>query len=75
MKKTNCRIYASVALDLPYEQWEEHCTEAGVHQDEDQLHSWLVEQLICRNDLADLFRIQIGGEPPTKSGMLPLDSF
>ena len=73
--EVSCRIHASVAFDLPYAEWVEHCTEAGVHQDEVQLHSWLVERLICSNDLAALFRIQIGGEPPTKSGKLPLDSF
>lgn len=80
--EVSCRIHASVAFDLPYAEWIEHCTEAGVDQDEAQLHSWLVERLICSNDLAALLRIQIGhrdrcihGEPPTTSGMLPLDSF
>jgi hypothetical protein len=58
----NTEIVATCTVVRPYAVFLEYCTEHAVPPDMDQLHSWIVEQLITENDLETLIGIQLS--PP-----------
>ena len=39
--------HATLTLNFTKQEFQEHCTEHGVHPDLDQLRSWLIEKAIC----------------------------